>query len=159
MTTTARRKYSLFPKRLAQCIDPLTKPLFKARGLAGSQLVVEWPQVVGAELSAYCWPEKLSFSPGKKTDGTLTIAVENGFALELQHMQPVILERVNVYYGYRAVTRLAITQRPPRAKAPAAAATTAPPLTSSQAENAVRGVSDPELKNALQSLAKTLSGQ
>ena len=149
---------SLFPKPLAKALEPITRPLFKSRGLAGSKLVTEWPQVVGPTLSAHSWPEKLSFTPGKKSGGTLTVGVENAFALEVQHMQPVILERVNVYYGYQAVTRLAIQQRPARAAKPSAPIAKVTPLPESALENA-RAVADPELKAALQSLAKTLSGQ
>jgi hypothetical protein len=98
------RKYSPFPKQMAQVVEPLTKPLFKSRGLAGTNAISDWPRIVGKELAGHCWPEKISFPQGKKTGGTLTVACENGFATEIQHMQPLILERLNVFYGYQAVT-------------------------------------------------------
>ena len=152
------RKFSFFPKTLSQVIDPLTRPVFKSRGLAGSRLLTDWPQVVGPSLARHAAPEKISFPPGKTTGGTLTIAVENGFATELQHMQAIILERLAVYFGYKAITRVVIShaylpvaetkklqQRP--ASLPAGSA--------SVADN----IADGELKDALASLAKTLSGQ
>lgn len=147
---------SLFPKPLDKIIAPLVKPLFKPRGLAGAHFVTDWPRIAGEELAAHCAPEKLSFPSGGKTGGTLTIAVENGFALELQHMQPVILERINTYYGYPAVARLAIShnfarrvekpQQPP-----------SPPASGARYE--VKNIADPELGAALQSLANSLGGK
>jgi len=151
------RKYSFFPKRIAQYVEPLVKPLFKSRGLAGTNVIADWPRIVGSELAFHCWPEKISFPQGKKTEGTLTIACENGFATEIQHMQPVILERVNVFYGYQAVTRLSIShslRRPaPKPKI------SAPSRKVEIKAGAVEDISDPELKTALQSLANTLGGK
>jgi hypothetical protein len=97
------------PKILSQILEPITKPAFKAHGLAGNRIISEWPQIIGEKLSSYCIPEKLSFPAGKKTDGTLSIAVENGFAPEIQHMQALILERLAVYFGYKAITRITIS--------------------------------------------------
>lgn len=158
MNEKTYRKSSLFPKALSACVEPLTRPVFKAQGLAGSRLLTEWPEVVGAKLARHCFVEKLSFSPGKKTDGTLTIAVENGFATELQHMQPVILERLSSYFGYKAVSRIVISHSYGPAAKPAPKAKRAAPLPADCAHFADE-VSDPELKEALQSLAETLSGK
>ncbi len=149
---------SLFPKTLAKIVEPLTRPLFKSRGLAGTQLLTDWRRIVGDSLADHCAPEKISFPPGVKTGGTLTIAVENGFALEMQHMQPVILERLNIYFGYQAVTRIAISH----GFQPAAAKPTAAPPAVVLDESSVLAadaVNDPELKAALQSLANSFSGK
>lgn len=147
----------LFPKTLARAIEPLTKPLFKSRGLAGTNAISDWPRIVGKELAGHCWPEKISFPQGKKSGGTLTIACENGFATEIQHMQPIILERLNVFYGYQAVTKLSISHSIHK---PLQKKTVEKPLPAAQINTAaVSGVDDSELKNALQSLANTLSGQ
>ena len=151
-----KRKYSLFPKTLASVVEPVTRPLLKKQGLAGSRILTEWESVVGPQLARHCLPEKLSFPAGKKTGGTLTISVENGFATELQHMQPLILERIAGYFGYHAVSRIVISHgwqpvmpqeatAPPRKALPANCAAMAD------------GVDDPELKAALQSLARTLA--
>lgn len=151
------RKWSLFPKPIAGCIEPLTRPVLKAKGLAGSRILTEWNAIVGEALSQHCIPEKLTFPPGKKVGGTLAIAVENGFAPQLQHMQPVMLERLATYFGYKAVERITISHTyvpaTPR-KMPAAAA-----VLSAESANLADGVEDDELRAALQSLAATLSGK
>jgi len=163
------RKYSPFPKTLAACVEPLTRPLFKAQASAVSRLLTEWHAIVGPALSRHSMPEKLSFpgskqAGGKKTGGTLTISVENGFATELQHMQPVILERLAAYFGYAAIARIAISHTFPTSgvalrssKSEARAKTDA--CLSPDCSRMADTVDDSELKEALQSLAKTLSGQ
>ncbi len=152
------RKYSLFPKTLAACVEPLTRPLFKAQGSATTRLITAWESIVGKELARHSAVEKLSFPPGKKNGGTLTIAVEHGFATEFQHMQTVILDRLAEYFGYRAIARMVISPAAmPAAKPqkPVAQPALLPPECCELAKN----VDDDELKAALTSLAKTLSGQ
>ena len=56
--------------------------------------------------------------------------VESAFALEVQHLAPIIIERVNARYGWRCIGRLAFRQGPvgrernkkPDLKAPSPAA-------------------------------------
>ena len=44
--------------------------------------------------------------------GTLVLRVEGPAAIEIQHLTGVILERVNRFFGWQAVDRLAIRQAP-----------------------------------------------
>ena len=67
-------------------------------------------------------PLKLAFPRGERRDGTLILRVRGSFAIELQHMAPQLLERINGYLGYGAVARLKFEQgRLPRPKPPALA--------------------------------------
>lgn len=152
------RKFSLFPKTLSQVIEPLTRPVFKAQGPSVARLLLEWPGIVGNELASHTHPEKITFPRGKKTDGCLTIAVENGFATDIQHIQPLILERLATYSGHKGINRLAIK---PAFIAPSSTSKkpkSAPPLAPTSVKM-TENVTDNELKEALTSLAKTLSGQ
>ena len=150
------RRFSLFPKTLSACIEPVTRPILKTQGLAGSRIISEWPAIVGKELSSRCIPQSLSFPPGKKVGGTLAIAVESGFAPALQHQQPVIIERLATYFGYRAVTRITIAHTyTPEQKT----SEKKPPKKHITALLTVgEEVTDPELKAALEAMAATLSG-
>jgi hypothetical protein len=60
-------------------------------------------------LAEHSLPERLKFNAD---GGTLMITVNGAFALEMQHLQPVIMERINGYFGYNAVTRLSFKQVP-----------------------------------------------
>jgi len=46
------------------------------------------------------------------TGATLIVKVEGAMALELQHLSPQIIERLNNYYGYAAIGKLHIIQSP-----------------------------------------------
>ena len=46
---------------------------------------------------------------------TLVVRVESAFALELQHLAPLLIERINAHYGWRCVGRLVLKQGPVRA--------------------------------------------
>lgn len=157
MNTNSYKRRSMFPKTLSQCIEPITRPVFKTQGLAGSRIISEWSSIVGEKLATHCIPQKLSFSAGKKTDGTLSIAVENGFATELQHLQPIIIERLATYFGYKAVARVTIshTYVPEKEKLPTVEKrkTSLP----SSCINVAETVEDDELRAALIRIAKTLS--
>jgi hypothetical protein len=155
---SGERRYSFFPKPLKSCIEPLTRPLLKAQGLASSRLLGEWENIVGRELAGRCIPQKLSFPAGKTTGGTLAIAAENGFATELQHMQPVILERLASYFGYKAVARIAISHSflPP---APKTVLHVPTPTLAAGCVAIAQEATDSELKAALSSFAETLSGK
>ncbi len=49
----------------------------------------------------------------------LTVKVEGAFALELQHLAPQVIDRVNRYIGWRCVGRIALSQGPVRKGEPA----------------------------------------
>lgn len=79
-------------------------------GLGEAHLIQHWPEVVGERLAESTSPDKLRFPRGARRDGTLRLRVAPGIALEIQHSEPVLLERINSFFGYRAVARLSLEQ-------------------------------------------------
>ena len=150
-----KRRYSLFSKSLKSCIDPLVRPVFKAQGLAASKLIAEWEQLVGKELARHTLPLKLTFARDKNHGGTLTVSCTGAYAVTLQHMQPILIERIASYFGYKAVERILIEQRPMEAVAPAKRSV------AKKGKNvdtsSIADVEDPELREALSALAKTFA--
>jgi len=151
-----KRRYSLFSKTLKSVVEPVMRPVLKAQGLAASKIISEWEGIVGPELARYTLPSKLTFPRDKNSEGTLTIACEGAHALTLQHLQPVIMERIASYFGYRAVTRISIEQRKISAKETPKKIVSLKHKTVDA--SCLEQVDDPELKQALSGLAKTLSG-
>jgi hypothetical protein len=86
-------------------------PSFRRRGFAHAEIVTRWPAIVGAGLARHVFPERL-IAPRGAAGGTLRVRVEGGFATELQHLETEVVERINTYFGYRAVARLAMVQGP-----------------------------------------------
>jgi len=62
------------------------------RGFAEAALITEWDRIVGRELACVSQPEKLAFSPGQRSNGTLHIRVQGAVATELQHLEPLVIE-------------------------------------------------------------------
>ncbi len=89
---------------------------FAKQGFAAHELVTHWPEIVGVEIAEYAEPVKLQWPRGREGDApepaVLVLRVEGPAAIEIQHLAPTILERVNRFLGWRAVAQLALRQAP-----------------------------------------------
>jgi len=120
------------------------------------RLKAEWAAVVGAELAALTWPESLG------RDGALKLRVASHLAVELQHRAPLVIERINLFFGRAVVARLVLVQGPLPLAAPPA--TAMPTLLSAEEAAALdirlNDVADPELRAALAGLGRlVLAGE
>ncbi len=79
-------------------------------GFAEPEVLMRWPEVVGERLSGLCVPVKVSYPRAGRLGATLVVRVEGARATEVEHLGPRIIERVNQFYGYRAIDRLKVTQ-------------------------------------------------
>jgi len=141
-------------RALAASLPKVTSKAFGAGGLALSGLIAEWPSIIGAELAAVTLPRKLD----KRGEGTLTLRVATAHALAVQHLEPLLLERVNGYLGHRAVTRLRL-QQGPIAGAQAKARSEPPPITAEQEaalEARTAKIQDDQLRDALERLGRAV---
>lgn len=137
----------------------IRKPLAK-RGFAESRLLTEWDSVVGAEIAALSRPLRLSHAAKEGLGGTLTIGVKGARALEAQHLEPRIIERVNAHYGYRAVSRIRIAQIAPEAFPQAVPKAPPPDPSPDQAarlNEAVAPIEDDGLREALERLGRNIA--
>jgi hypothetical protein len=141
----------------------LTKRALGKHGFSSAALIEEWDNVIGPELAATCQPVKLGFPPRQRDGGTLHIRADSGTALELQHLEPQIIQRVNAFLGYAAVARLAyiqapITQRQIDARRIANSRpdpTVAPPISAATAKE-IAAVDDPNLRASLERLGAAI---
>ena len=131
---------------------------FRRFGFVQSSIVSRWKEIVGERYAAVSSPESIRFPPGRKSAGVLTLVVEGAHAPMMQHVAPAIQERVNLFFGYPAVDRIAIRQGAVQAgKAkPRPAAPLVGPIPVELGES-LREVADPELRACLESLARGLS--
>jgi hypothetical protein len=147
-------------KSLGNAVSKIAAPVLGRRGFGEAQVILEWPAVVGQDLARDSLPVKLSFSRGDRLDGTLHLRAAAGAALELQHLEPVIIERINGFFGYRAVARIAIRQGPlPQRAAPRPPEPRALSRAESAAlEHGLEAVKDPGLRAALEGLGRAVIG-
>jgi hypothetical protein len=111
-----RRHRSGSLRPVAALLPKLTKKALGKHGFSSAGLIERWDSIVGGDLAGLCRPEKLSFPVGKRDGGTLRIRADGGAALELQHLAPQIVERINVFLGYRAVAHLKLVNGPVAAR-------------------------------------------
>ena len=130
---------------------------FRRYGFVQHSIVARWAEIVGARYAEVTAPESIRFPHGRKSQGVLTLTVEGAHAAMLQHVLPTIIERVNRFFGYPAVERVALRQG--KVAAPverAAPARPAAPLPAELGES-LREIDDPELRAVLESLACSLT--
>jgi hypothetical protein len=148
------------PRALAGEVPRIAAAVLGKRGFGAAQLISEWASVVGGELAAKISPDRLSFPPGERRDGTLRVRVASGFGPDVQHRTPQILERINGFFGYRAVGRLVLIQGPP-ARAPRPAPPRPRPLSASEQgalDRRLAQIEDPALRDALRRLGQAVIG-
>ena len=148
------------PRTVGGNLGRLTRAAFRARGFGGGEVLGQWRAVVGDTLADQTAPERLTFPTGRSDGATLKLRVAPGFAPSVQHLSPLILERINTFYGYRAVVRLAISQGPlprqPERRKP-------PPRALNAAETAhleamVSTIENNGLRSALAALGRQVAG-
>lgn len=90
--------------------------VFARQGFASRELVTRWAEIAGPEIAKHAQPLKIQWPrpvEGQVADpATLVLRVEGPMALEIQHSSDVIIQRVNRFFGWAAVGRLALRQAP-----------------------------------------------
>jgi hypothetical protein len=142
---------------------------FRRFGFVQSSIVSRWREIVGPRYGAVSSPESIRFPVGKKSKGVLTLVVEGAHAPMMQHVAPAIVERVNAFFGYPAVERVAFRQgivqaarakarqAPPSLRPLAAGAPDAGREIPAELGDSLREIADPELRACLESLARGLT--
>jgi hypothetical protein len=144
---------------IAELMPEIGRTAFRRFGFVQSSVVTRWPEIVGARHARACAPESIRFPPGEKCDGILQLVVSPAHAPLIQHVVPEIIERVNRFFGYRAVVRVKLRQGEVKPPADPTAHRAPPSLKSIPVElgDSLRGIGDPELRKVLESLARSLS--
>jgi hypothetical protein len=103
-------------KPLSVLLSDVFKDAYAKQGFAARELVTRWAEIAGPEIAAHSeplkmqWPRPVEGQP--QEPATLILRVEGPMALEIQHSSDVILQRVNRFFGWSAVGKLALRQAP-----------------------------------------------
>ena len=129
---------------------------FRRYGFMQSAIIARWSEIVGPAYARHSMPEEIRFPVGKRSGGTLKIVVTGAFAPMLRHVEPQVIERANRFFGYAAVSRLALRHGDlpiPRAERPAETQRELSPATRST----LKDIADPDLRASLESLAQAMA--
>jgi hypothetical protein len=142
-------------RAVSDLVPDVGRAAFRRFGFVQSSIVSRWREIVGDRYAAVSSPESIRFPAGKRSEGVLNLIVEGAHAPMMQHVAPVVIERVNRFFGYQAVARVAFRQglvQISRARNRAAPPSLRPiPV---ELGESLREVADPELRAILESLAR-----
>lgn len=119
-------------KAVGNWVPKLTRKAFEKYGFSTATLLMEWAAIVGEQLAGTTAPERVKWprgveafgeaSAGPTAGATLVLRVDPSRALDVEYKAAQIIERINAYFGYRAIADLRILQAPvtPRTTVPPA---------------------------------------
>jgi hypothetical protein len=140
-------------RKLAELTAEFMADAFKKQGFARTELVTRWKAIAGAEIAACAEPIKLQWPRTKDREesepATLVLRGEGPAALEIQHQTGVIIERVNRFFGWPAVGRIALRQAPLSRPKVRPALPKEDPVETAKVAATLTGIADDELRMAL----------
>jgi len=114
------RRIGASARAVASFIPQITEKAFEKHGFAAASLIMDWAQIVGADIASCTLPERLKWPRATDTcaegdargrpGATLVIRVDAARALDLEYRRQQLMERINGYFGYQAVTVLRFVQ-------------------------------------------------
>ena len=143
-------------RSVAELLPDAGRASFRKFGFVQHAIVSRWSEIVGQRYAGVSAPESIRFPQGKRADGTLTLTVAGAHAPMMQHVLPEIVERVNRFFGYSAVARVAIRQGVVVKPAPKSAPPQLKPVPVELGDS-LRAVGDAELRAVLESLARGIA--
>jgi len=144
------------PRSAGELVGEVGGQSFRRFGFVQGSIVSRWSEIVGERYARVSSPESIRFPTGRKTGGALTLMVEGAHAPLIQHLAPIIIERVNRFFGYPAVDRVIFKQGGAPAASPKPKRADLRPVPKELGEG-LREIADPELRQCLESLASQIA--
>lgn len=144
------------PRAAGELVGAIGDPSFRRFGFIQGSIVSRWGEIVGERYAKVSTPESIRFPTGRKGGGALTLLVEGAHAPLMQHLTPLIVERVNRFFGYAAINRIVFKQGRQPAPAPRPERPQLRPVPKELGEG-LREIADPELRACLESLAARIA--
>lgn len=164
MSDNANPKVKTSARSIGALIGSVIAPICAKRGFATADLISAWADIVGPRYATTTMPEKITWprrDQAKAPSGaTLVIRVDSGMAIYLQHETGVVLDRINGFLGFGAVSQLKIVQGV--VSAPRKAVIAPPPISAADeaiVTETVASIENDGLREALARLGRGVYGQ
>ena len=147
-------------KPLSVLLGGVFSDAFARQGFASRELVTRWAEIAGSEIAKFSEPLKIQWprpvEGQNQVPATLILRVEGPMALEIQHSSDAILQRVNRFFGWNAIGKIALRQAP--LSRPKIRKTIPPiePAAIAEIAKSLGSVEDDELREALARLGATI---
>jgi hypothetical protein len=146
--------------RVGSLVAQAITPICQQNGFIQARIVLEWHHIVSPQFAQICTPVKIQFPWPQRHNGCLHLRTTSSMAVQIPYEEPLIVSKVNQYFGYQAVSSIKILhdwplvpKNPPRKPAQA-------PLSEemqASLEHEVQLIEDEELRAALLSLGKGIA--
>lgn len=154
-------------KPLGALVSKAVAPLVQKRAGLNTDLLAQWSNFAGDEMGRNTQPLRVKWqrrtidldeaSDGHEP-GTLVVAASGMWALKLQHQTAETISRINQYFGYKAIGRIVIEQKPiaVSARKTRPPAMPLPPKQAEAIDRAVAGIEDEALQETLRKLGRSI---
>ena len=97
-------------KQIGDTLPKILKTKLKKVNFVEMSVIKNWKEIVGDDIAKNCWPIKIFFSDGNNSNGKIAIKVKRGWSLEIEYKNQEIIEKLNQYFGYKAISKINIIQ-------------------------------------------------
>ena len=103
------KKQSYF-KKISTLLPKVINKKIKKRNFIEMSLIEKWKEIIGEDISKFCYPVKVNFSGTDNKNGTIFLKTERGKSMEIEFKNEEILEKLNQFFGYKAIDKISIIQ-------------------------------------------------
>ena len=149
------------PRPLSDFVPGLTKDILGKKSLLFGKMIADWPNIAGADIAAKTVPLDLKYAKklDQKSQATLHLAVQSAYALEVSYQKSLLIERLNMFFGYPAIKDIKIIQQTSVMDSKKETAAPTRPLTMQQEkvlDGIVAEIQENDLQTALKNLGKAI---
>ena len=110
-------KRAFVPKTIGDSLKKINRNISNKYGKIEYLIIAKWPKIVGQFFANHSEPNKISRIPDGENDtgdviysNYLHINVSPVAAVEFQHFKDKIIDKINSYFGYKAISNIRLKQ-------------------------------------------------
>ena len=143
-------------KQIGDTLPKILKTKLKKANFVDISVIKNWKEIVGDDIAKNCWPIKIFFPDGNNSNGKITIKVKRGWSLEIEYKNQEIIEKLNQYFGYKAISKINIIQNFEEYTVESKKNKIEKKITKKKFFKEITNIKQPKLQKALLKLDKTL---
>ena len=116
-TKNNSKKRVFIPQTIGDTVKKINKNLPNKHGKIDFVIYSNWSKIVGSYFKDYCEPTSITRTKDSENDigepifkNYLNVSVSPAASVEFEHFKSTILEKINSYFGFRAISDLRIQQ-------------------------------------------------
>ena len=111
------KKRVFIPQTIGDTVKKMNKNFSNRHGKTDFVIHSNWSKIVGSYFKDYCEPTSITRTKDSENDmgeptfkNCLNVSVSPTASIEFEHFKGTILEKINSYFGFRAISDLRIQQ-------------------------------------------------